>query len=144
MQRLFSTGAITFLFCFTFLFSQTATAQLVDKSCNFFTPVAKECVGECGNPGIINYNVGPLCSSFVENFCVTNEGSNLCPSHDALAFVFVNNVLVATGDITNVGSSVSFQAPCNSQIQVIVVAQPNLSGSLCVKLGSLGFYLRRQ
>lgn len=138
MQKFISIGALALFFCFSFLNLSTADAQ-----CNF-TPVAKNCAGACGNPGIIEYELGPLCSAFATNFCVTNEGSNLCPSHDAIAYVFANGNLIAQGDITAVGSSLSFSALCPSKITVVVFATPNNTGIQCIQLGSVGFYLRRQ
>lgn len=144
MKNILSAGALALFLCFSLINLSTAEAQIISPaSCNF-TPVAKQCVGACGNPGVIEYKLGPLCSSLSTNFCVTNEFTNLCPSHDATAFVFVNGNFVTSGDLTAQGSSVGFSAQCPAKIRVVVVATPNGSGINCVQFGNLGFYLRRQ
>lgn len=146
MRRFVSFGAMALFVCFSIFTTLSTTAQstsiTADLSCYSLKPVAKGCVGECGNPAIIAYSFGPNCYQYVRNMCVTNEGGNLCPSHDATAYVVINGQLVASGDITNAGSTVSFTANCGDQIKVYVIAQQNLTGSLCVKLGNLGFALR--
>lgn len=142
MKNLISAGAFALFLCFS-LINHTAEAQIITPGCNF-TPVAKGCVGACGNPGVIEYKFGPLCSSLSGNFCVTNEFTNLCPSHDAIAYVFDDGNFVTSGNITALGSSLSFSAQCPSKITVVVLATPNGSGINCVQFGNLGFYLRKQ
>lgn len=141
MRRFVSTGAMALFFSFSMLLSFTSSAQLTEN-CSNLNPVAKGCVGECGISTMVSYDFGPICQAYVRNLCVINEGSNLCPSHDAIAYVLINGWLAASGNITNPGSSVSFTANCGDNIQVFVVAQQNIAGSLCKRLGNLGFTLR--
>ncbi len=126
------------------LLTSQANAQ-VTSSClsSSATPVATGCVGSCGNPGTIVYQVGPLCTSKIVPFCLTTDASNLCPSNGAFAAIYVDGNFVAGGDITAVGSSIGFTAKCGSTIKIIVktkVVNPNIS---CVQLGDLHFSLRK-
>lgn len=146
MRKLISSGAaLALFFCFSLINLSTADAQISigpALGCNYPT-VATQCAGDCGGNGVITYQYGPLCSAFGSKFCVTNDGSNLCPSHDAIAYVFVNGNFVTSGNITAVGSNVGFKAKCPSQITVVVVPTPNNSGINCVQFGSINFSLRK-
>ena len=128
---------ITLSFLFFLLVGTFVNAQ-----CNF-PIVATNCVGACGNPTQINYTALP-CTSVVSNYCVVNESSSLCPSHNVNAFVFVNGTLVTSGNITAVGSGLNFTAICGSNIQVVAFAFPVGGGIACLWLGNLNYSLRRQ
>lgn len=120
----------------------SANAQISASPCPGYTAVATGCVGACGNPSDISYTY-TLCKEKKSKFCVSNDASSLCANHDAYAFVFVNGVFVASGNITAVGSSIGFEAECGSTIKVYVKAVPNGNPILCVWLGELDYSLRR-
>ncbi|MGD1845821.1 MAG: hypothetical protein ACFB10_10555 [Salibacteraceae bacterium] len=143
MKNMLSTASMALVFFFSLLqYNATAQSFTAANCCNA-TPVAKECVGASSHPSVIQYQLGPLCSSLATQFCVTTEFSNLCPSHDATAFVFVDGVFVTSGDITDVGSCLSFTAQCPALITVVAFANPNGSGINCIQLGNACFYLRQ-
>lgn len=124
------------------LISINTNAQIISPAPCPYNIVASNCVGACGNPTGITYST-PICASFVERFCLTNDGSSLCPNNDAFARIYVNGVLVASGNITAVGSSISFSAICGANIVVKVGAFNNGSPIQCVWLGNLNYSLRK-
>jgi len=135
--------SILCFFALPLLSMNETKAQVVVSACQSWTPVASGCVGACANPSFISFTNSP-CTSIVSNFCLTTDASSLCTSHDAYARVFVNGNVVAGGNITTVGSAISFSALCGDNISVIAVASPNGSGISCVWLGDLNYSLRRQ
>ena len=118
-------------------------AQPSFSLCGTYDIVAESCVGACGNPGELSYEVTPPCPAITVPMCLNNIGSNLCPSHRAIAKIKVNGQLVASGDITVVGSSISFSAPCGAVVKVVVHAFDVVPGIECIQLGELKFALRR-
>ncbi len=138
----FSTTLTLFVLVFALSWTTQTNAQPSSLApCS--TVVGSSCVGACSPVGIINYNVGPLCPSLVVPLCVETTNSSLCPSHAAIAKVFVNGVLVASGDITATGSSISFSAPCGANVKVVAktkLVNPIIS---CVWLGEVDFVLKR-
>lgn len=106
--------------------------------------VATNCVGACGSPSEINYSVSPPCVAKWRKYCVVNDNSSLCPDHNALAIVLVDGVVVASGNITTVGSSIGFTAKCGSDIKVIATTYYVGGGTICVWLGNLNYSLREQ
>lgn len=133
LSRIFTLSCL-----FVLLLGSFANAQCA------FPIVATQCVGACGSPTQINYTSGPICPSLVKNYCVVNEGSSLCPDHNAFAFVLVNGSIVTSGNITTVGSSLPFSAICGSNIQVIATTFYVGGGISCIWLGNLKYSLREQ
>ncbi len=129
-------------FCFSMM-SQQAAAQIVSSACQTYTVVGQSCVGACGDPGEIAYTVAGPCSEFLVDMCVSNDQTSLCPTHGVKAGVYVNGTLVATGDLTNLGSSIGFSAPCGSVVKVIASLYERKSDTVCVWLGEVDFSLRR-
>jgi len=130
--------------CFAFIQTE-ANAQVNNSlaNCSNWNQVATTCLGACGDPATISYPV--LCTSAAQRavyFCVRNEASSLCPNTGAIAKVYVNGSLVASGDITAVGSSVNFTAHCGSTVKV-VTSTYYIGGSVCVWLGQVTVGLRR-
>lgn len=136
-------GALALLMALCFGVNTESQAQIGITPCQTYPIVAANCVGACGNPSTLSYTIPPLCSSLVQNLCLTNESSSLCPSYGAKAAIYVNGALAATGNITAVGSSISFQAPCGASVKVKVQAS-YIGGPLCVWLGNLNYALRLQ
>ncbi len=124
-----------------FLCTQS-NAQVI-APCSAYPSVGNSCVGSCAPFGVINYTVAP-CSAFVHNFCVVTDNSNLCPSHIAIARVYVNGVAVAGGNITAAGSTISFSAPCGSNITVVAKTKQVNPNIQCIVFGDVNFSLRRQ
>jgi hypothetical protein len=62
---------------------------------------------------------------------------------DAKAVIYVNGVQVASGNITAVGSSISFSAPCGANIKIKVGAVSNGNPIQCIQLGDLYYSLRK-
>ncbi len=115
----------------------------LNAQCNF-PVVATNCVGACGSPTEINYTVPTPCVAKWKKYCVVNESSNLCADHNAFAVVLVDGNLVASGNITTVGSSLQFSAKCGSSIKVIATTF-YVGGTIsCVWLGNLNYSLREQ
>lgn len=143
MKNLKSLPAI-FAFALSMFLFNGANAQTGARSCDNYTKVASSCVGVCGNPSEINYTY-TLCEGFVGNFCVINDASSLCSTHVAAAWIYVDGVLEATGNITQVGSTISFKAECGSEIRVVVRAKPkDDTVTQCVWLGKLDYSLRQK
>lgn len=132
------------LFSLFLIFSIQAKAQNSElSSCASYNIVAESCVGACGNPGELSYTVPIPCSSLSVPLCLSNISSNLCPSHRAIARILVNGQFVAQGDITAVGSNISFSAPCGANVKVVVYAFDVVPGVVCVQLGDLKFALSK-
>ena len=106
--------------------------------------VATECIGACGSLSEINYTVGPICDAKVKKYCVVNENSSLCPDTEGVVVVLVDGIVVASGNITAVGSSVGFKAECGSDIKVIASTVYVGGPVVCVWLGELTYSLREQ
>ncbi|MBL4707942.1 MAG: hypothetical protein JKY48_05815 [Flavobacteriales bacterium] len=135
---------LTLLICSLSLISFEAKSQIISVNpCNSWQGVAKDCVGSCGLNSSMGYQ--GVCSgpSLMTNYCITNVGSNLCPSHEVLTTVFANGAIVASGNLTAVGSSLSFSAPCNSFIYVYDQAS-YIGGINCIQLGQAYLKLRKQ
>ncbi|MEM1322992.1 MAG: hypothetical protein AAGG75_22190 [Bacteroidota bacterium] len=115
-----------------------------DISCANWNQVATGCVGACGTSSTITYPV--LCVSAEQRrvaLCVRNEASSLCPNTGAIAKVYVNGTLRASGDITAQGSSITFFAACGDQVSVVTSTYPISNNIQCVWLGQLTVGLRR-
>lgn len=126
---------------FTLGWSNQAEAQASLSACN--TVVGSSCMGTCSPVGVINYNVGPLCPSALVNLCVETTNSSLCPSHIAVAKVYVNGVLTAVQDITATGSTIAFNAPCGANVKVVVkprLVDPTIN---CIWFGNVDFVLKK-
>lgn len=135
---------LTLLICSLSFISFESKSQIISSSrCNTWQGVAKDCVGSCGLTSSMVYQGVCSGSSLITNYCVTNVGSNLCPSHEVLTTVFANGVIVASGNLTAVGSSLSFSAPCNSFISVFDQAS-YVGGINCIQLGEAYLKLRKQ
>jgi hypothetical protein len=133
----------TIFFMAIALFSfNNADAQISISPCPTYNVVASGCVGSCGNPTGIIYT-SSFCVTRKEKFCLSNDGSNLCPNMDAKAVIYVNGVQVASGNITAVGSSISFSAPCGANIKIKVGAVSNGNPIQCIQLGDLYYSLRK-
>ncbi|MEM9548587.1 MAG: hypothetical protein AAGA77_21555 [Bacteroidota bacterium] len=130
-----------FLTLTTLLFLFLGSA--VNAQCSY-PIVSSNCVGACGSPTEINYTVSQPCIAKVRKYCVTNDASSLCPDHNAFVVVLVDGVLVASGNITAVGSSVGFKAKCGSDIKVIATTFFVGGGISCVWLGNVTYSLRQQ
>ena len=120
---------------------QVQAQPSLSASCS--TVVGSSCVGTCAPVGFISYNVSPPCTALVENLCVETTNSSLCPSHIAIAWVYVNGVLTTRGNITATGSTLGFSAPCGANVQVVVTTRlvnPNIQ---CVWFGNVDFVLKR-
>ncbi len=122
-------------------FSSTLLSAQSTTSCTYGTIVAQSCVGNCGVQGNINYDLN-ICDAKVVPMCVNTISTNLCPSHRAIAVVRVNGQVVTSGDITSLGSSLSFSAVCGSNIDVTVMAYHLVKGIVCVQFGELDFALK--
>ena len=132
------------LVAFTLFCSQQMNAQVLSLPCTAAPVVGSTCVGACGPVGVINHTVGPLCTSAVVNLCLNTASSSLCPSHAAFAVVYVNGVIVAFGNVTSAGSTLSFSAPCGSNVRVVSrirMVNPNIN---CFWLGEVDLNLHQQ
>jgi len=125
--------------CLLFLFLGT----VLNAQCSY-PIVATNCVGACGSPTEINYTVSQPCVAKWRKYCVTNDASSLCPDHNAFAIVLVDGAIVASGNITSVGSSIGFTAKCGSNIKVIATTFYVGGGISCVWLGNVTYSLRQQ
>ncbi len=126
------------------LIGNDAFSQNSLSRCANWNQVATTCVGACGNPSTINYPV--LCVSSAQRrvyFCVRNEATSLCPNNDAFVKIYVNGIFTASGNITALGSSVNFSAPCGSHVQVVASNFYNGNPIQCVWLGQVTVGLRR-
>ncbi len=142
MKNLSKAFVILLVSCMS-LISFDANSQISDISCANWTQVGTTCVGACANVGVINYSV--LCPSDVRGvrFCVRNEATSLCPNTAALVKIYVNGSYVAGGDITPLGSSITFAARCGSTVKVVAYTV-YLGGPIqCVWQGQTTVGLRR-
>ena len=130
-----------FLLAFTLLCTHQANAKVAPYFCN--TEVGNSCVGACSPVGEINYTVSAPCTGLNVNLCVKTKSSNLCASHIARANVYVNGVLTASGDITAAGSTISFNAPCGSNVRVLAKLKHVNPHIHCVTFGEVQFALLR-
>ena len=128
---------VTFTFLLLVFLGTTINAQCT------YPVVATNCVGACGSPTEINYTISQPCAAKWRKYCVTNDASSLCPDHNAFAFVLVDGVLVASGNITTVGSSIGFQAKCGSTIKVVATTYYVGGPIVCVWLGNVTYSLRQ-
>lgn len=142
MKSFFNYKSFPFLLAVLFFSTNSLSAQIGSDVCSTYSIVAQSCVGECGNPGVLEYQT-TICDAKIEDMCVSNIGSSLCPTHRAFAFIWADGNLVERGEITSVGSSVSFSVPCGSRVRVEVHAYDLVTGINCVRLGELNFALRR-
>ena len=132
------------LVAFSVICSTQVNAQVISSACTSLPIVGSTCVGACAPSGEIEHQVGPLCTAAVVNLCVNTGSSSLCPSHIAVARVFVDGVLTAAGNVTAAGSTLSFSAPCGSKVKVIVKIKhvnPNIQ---CIWLGEVNVNLHQQ
>ena len=106
--------------------------------------VATNCVGACASTSEINHINALPCAAKWRKYCVVNESSSLCPNTNGFAFVLVDGVLVASGNITTVGSSIGFAAKCGSSIKVVATTFYIGGPIVCVWLGNLNYSLREQ
>ena len=134
----------TLLALIAFLAFNTSGMAQDLSACYNYDVVAESCVGECGNPAELKYEVTGPCTSRMVPMCLRNVSSNLCPSHRGVAFVYVDGQPIVRGDITTVGSTLSFSAPCGSVVKVVVNAIDVVPGIECVRLGNLKFALSRR
>lgn len=142
MKSIFNYKALSLLLAVLFFSANSLSAQISSELCAATAIVAESCVGECGNPGVIEYKA-TICDAKIENLCVSNIGSSLCPTHRAFAFIWADGNLVDRGEITSIGSTVSFSVPCGSDVRVEVHAYSLVTGINCVRLGELNFALKR-
>ncbi len=141
---------------FIFLFALSALtaipdlgfAQISSQRC-FSNVRGKACVGDC-NPFTLTdgfqYTVsctGPIIP-VTQRFCVSVADFNLCPSHKAVVFVYVNGTYVTGGSIGAVGQNFPFTASCNDVITVKLAAIDQNNGINCIQFGSAKVFLNSQ
>ncbi len=137
--------SMTFTFLLAFLYFPTlsqAQGGLSNSACGGALLI-DGCVGACGNPSTISYviNQGISNGSDFELY-LTSASSSLCPTHRAIAKVSVNGNVVASGDLTVVGSCIPFDANYDEVIEVEVRAIRVDSRVECVWLGELDYELK--
>lgn len=144
MKNMLFLMSLIALFTITFqpAMAQGGNALTINNPCNQYSVVASGCVGTCGVPGTLSYTVTPTNQRAVP-LCLQNLSSSLCPNTGAFARVYVDGTLVASGNITAVGSTVSFVAQAGSTVKVLVTTFPINNGIQCVWLGNLNFGLKR-
>lgn len=130
------------------IFATTAQAQnsIGTKhppfTCQNGTLRGQACIGACGN-GTLAITPPIFCppNSF-KRFCLVNVGSSLCPNTNAGVNVIANGQLVASGDITAIGSIVTWIAPCSANIVVIPFTYHNGQKIECIWQGELYYEVR--
>jgi len=110
----------------------------MDEANGACVTVAKGGVGESGASQLLTHSVEAATSKMV---VLRNVDSSLCPNTWALASLFVNGVPVASGNVSEKGSSIQAEVSPGGSISAIVHAVPNFNRVVCVRLGEASFTL---
>ena len=168
MKKKFLVAAFALLFVAAFGFSNAQAQKLEAQvapvkeikekpiisgsSCNMI--VGTGCVGDCSGPGgggaAVARSAGNPQITYVvpgnvpfQFLCLQTDASSLCPNTGAFARIYRNGVQVAQGDITAVGSTISFFA-LSGDIVTVEVSLFGINNNIdCVWLGNLNFSLRK-
>jgi len=121
--------------------AQSLSQNSLSSSASCGAVVASGCVGACGSTASISYTV-PVSAEYKTKVCLQTDQSSLCPNTGARAKVYKNGSLVATVNITAVGSGLGILATSGDVITVEVSLFPIKNNIQCVWLGNLDFSLR--
>ncbi|MGB0177228.1 MAG: hypothetical protein ACPF9D_08680 [Owenweeksia sp.] len=123
-------------------------AQISSQRC-YSNVRGKACVGDCSPFRLddgFEYTVsctGPIVPLY-QGFCVNVVNFNLCPSHKAVVYIYVNGTYVTGGSIGAAGQTFHFQASCGDVITVKMAAIDQNNGINCVQFGNASIHLTSQ
>jgi len=87
---------------------------------------------------LLTHNVNGLIAKMI---VLRNTNSSLCANTWGVATLFVNGIPMASGNISQEGSSIQTEAAPGAGVAAVIQAIPNFNRILCVRLGELSVQL---
>lgn len=100
--------------------------------------IATGSVGESGASSLLSHTVE---ANIPQMIVLRTSESSLCPNTGAVAMLVINGEPVASGNITAVDSSISFEAQPQDSVVAIIHTVPLLNEVMCIRLGDLNVSL---